>query len=157
MRDRDPGNTGLQTPIWVHTVTGNTNSNLVEDAINQFIGKTVQMPFYECMSDNVGQVGPAPYCPGSVIDPGTPVAPPGTSGNNTYYRIVAIGNFVLDRAYIQTNNPECKVPPGDPVVVGNGSTGCLKGWFVEALNYGTTVGLPSNTTPWSAYGTQLIR
>ena len=64
------GNTGLQTPIWIHTVTGNTNSTQVQDAINQFIGKTVVIPFYECTSDNVGQVGPAPYCPGSVIDPG---------------------------------------------------------------------------------------
>ena len=70
---------------------------------------------------------------------------------------MAIGNFVLDQAYIQSNNPECNEAPGNPFVGGNGSTGCLKGWFVEALNFGTTVGLPSNTTPWSAYGTQLIR
>ena len=152
-----PGNTGLQTPIWIHTVTGNTNSVQVQDAMNQFIGKPVEIPFYECMSDNVGQVGPAPYCPGSTIDPGSPVAPPGTAGNNTYYRIVAIGNFVLDQAYIQSNNPECNQLPGSPFVGGNGSTGCLKGWFVEALNFGAPVGIPSNTTPWSAYGTQLIR
>ncbi len=152
-----PGNTGLDIPIWVHTVPGNTNSTQVQDAMNQFIGKTVQIPFYECTSDNVGQVGPAPYCPGSTIDPGTPVATPGTNGNNTYYRLVAVGNFVLDHAYIQTNNPECKTGPGSPIPVGNGATGCLKGWFVEALNFGGPIGMPSDNFPWAAYGTQLIR
>ncbi len=156
----NPGNTGLSIPIWIHTVPGNTNSVQVQTAMNQFIGKTVQIPFYECTSDDIGQVGPAPYCPGSTIDPGTPVAPPGSNGRNTYFRIVAVGNFVLDRAYIQANNPECGEPPGGPIIPdqsGNGSTGCLKGWFVEALNYGSTIGLPNDEIPWAAYGTQLIR
>jgi Flp pilus assembly protein TadG len=152
-----PGNTGLDLPIWIHTVPGNTNSVQVQDAINKFIGKTVQIPFYECMSDNVGQVGPAPYCPASKVNPGTPVAPPGTSGNNTYYRIVAVGNFVLDKAYIQSNNPECNELPGKPAAGGNGSTGCLKGWFVQELNFGATIGQPNDAIPWAAYGTQLIR
>ncbi len=145
-------------PIWIHTVTGNTNSVQVQDAINQFIGKTVQIPFYECTSDNVGQVGPAPYCPGSVIDPGTP-------GCAAWHQREQ--HVLPDRGDRELRTRQRVHPgqqprmqskrPGSPFVGGNGSTGCLKGWFVEALNYGTTVGLPSNTTPWSAYGTQLIR
>jgi hypothetical protein len=151
-----PGNKGLTLPIWIHTVPGNTNSVLVQDAMNTLIGKTVTIPFYECMSDDVGQVGPAPYCPGSTIDPGTPIAPR-SNGNNSYYRIVAIGNFVLDRAHIQGSNPECNQSPGSPFAGGNGATGFLKGWLVDALNFGDPIGLPSESYPWAAYGTQLIR
>ena len=142
-----PGNTGLDLPIWIHTITGNTNSVQVQDALNEFIGETVQIPFYECIGYDVGQVGPNPECDDVS---GNPV------GNNLYYRIVAVVNFVLDRAYIQANNPECNELPGQPFVGGNGSTGCLKGWFVNALNTGP-LGLPSDFTPWAAYGVQLIR
>lgn len=142
-----PGNTSLQLPIWIHTVTGNTNSTQVQNALNTFIGKTVQIPFYTCVADDIGQVGPDPTC--AEVAGKAP-------GNSRYYRIEAIVNFVLDRAYIQANNPECNEAPGQPLAGGNGATGCLKGWFVNALNPGP-VGPPSGSNPWASYGIQLIR
>ena len=142
-----PGNKALDLPVWVHTVTGNTNSVQVQDALNAFEGKTVQIPFYDCVKNDVGQVHPGPVCP----------TPPETAtGNNLYYRITSTVNFVLDHAYIQGNNPECNLPPGHEPVGGNGATGCIKGWFVNALNPGP-IGLPSGSTPWAAYGVQLIK
>ena len=143
-----PGNTSLSLPIWIHTVTGNTNSSQVQNALNTFQGKVVQIPFYECIGYDVGQVGPNPTC---AQVSGNPV------GNKLYYRITHVANFLLDRAYIQSNNPECNQAPGQPPAGGNGSTGCLKGWFVNALNTGP-VGPPSGTAdPWAAYGVQLIK
>ncbi len=136
----------LTFPIWLNTQTGNVNSKPVDDAINQYDGQTVLIPFYDCIKDNVGQLSPGPACP---------VGPYNGNGNNAYYRIVGTYGFYLDHAYINGNNPECNQAPGGPFVGGNGGTGCLKGWFVQPLSAGA-VG-PGPVTPGQAISVQLVR
>jgi Flp pilus assembly protein TadG len=156
---RNPTQTQLDLPIWIHAVTGNTNAELVQDALNELTGQTVglyepgedrivQIPLYECIANNVGQVGPNPQCPNPPVD---------TTGSLTYYRIVGLAAFILDKAYIQQVNPECNHGPGSPLVGGNGGTGCLKGWMTHITTSGS-VGMPTTATPnHSVWGVQLIR
>ena len=160
-----PSQTQIQTPIWIHAVTGNTNSIQVQNALNQYTGPTVgtyepgldqvvQIPLYECIDNGVGQVGPNPLCPANRTPPEPVVT--GT-GSQTYYRIVGIAAFILDKAYIQSNNPECNQAPGSPFVGGNGGTGCIKGWMTNITMSGA-VGMPdSAATNQSVWGVQLIR
>lgn len=136
----------LTFPIWLNTKTGNVNSKPVDDAVNQYVGTTVLIPFYDCIKDNVGQLSPGPACP----------PPPYTgNGNNAYYRIVGVYGFYLDHAYINGSNPECNQTPGAPPAGGNGGTGCLKGWFVQPLNSGAVGSGPH--LPGGAVSVQLIR
>jgi Flp pilus assembly protein TadG len=155
----NPSQTQLDLPIWVHAVTGNTNSVQVQDALNAYTGPTVgtyepgrdqivQIPLYECIDNNVGQVGPNPLCPNPSVD---------TTGSLTYYRVVGIAAFILDKTYIQSNNPECNQAPGSPYVGGNGGTGCLKGWMTNITTSGS-VGMPNAAAPNNGvWGVQLIR
>jgi Flp pilus assembly protein TadG len=136
----------LTFPIWLNTKTGNVNSKPVDDAVNQYDGTTVLIPFYDCIKDNVGQLQPGPACP----------PPPYTgNGNNAYYHIVGVYGFYLDHAYINGSNPECNQTPGAPPAGGNGGTGCLKGWFVQPLSAGAVGSGPH--TPGGAVSVQLIR
>ena len=60
------------------------------------LDKIVTIPLYECVDNNIPQVHPGPACPN----------PPVTSvGTNTGYRVVALAAMILDKAYIQANNP----------------------------------------------------
>lgn len=136
----------LSFPVWVKTETGNVNGQ-VEDAVNAYHDQIILIPFYECVKDNVGQLSPGPACP----DPPQP-----GNGSNTYYRIVGVYGFYLDRAYIQGNNhPECNRAPGSPPTGGNGGVGCLKGWFVQPLYSGAVSTVPF--TPGDAVSVQLVR
>lgn len=136
----------LSFPVWVRTETGNVNG-LVEDAVNAYSGQVILIPFYDCVKDNVGQVSPGPACPNP---------PQVGNGSNTYYRILGVYGFYLDRAYIQGNNhPACNSAPGSPPTGGNGGVGCLKGWFVQPL-YSGEVGT-GPYTPGAALSVQLIR
>jgi hypothetical protein len=154
----NPNNPHLDLPVWVDAVTGNTNSVLVQDALNQLTGPTVgvyepgldkivTIPLYNCVDNNIPQVSPGPPCP----------PPPGVTsvGTNTSYHVVALGAMILDKAYIQGNNPECKVPPGSPLVTGNGATGCIKGWLTQISGAGE-VGMPG-TEPGHVFRVQLIK
>ena len=160
-----PSQTELQLPLWIHAVTGNTNSTQVQDALNQYSGPTVgtyepgldqvlQIPLYECIDNDVGQVGPNPLCPANRTPPEPVVT--GT-GSQTYYRVVGVAAFILDKAYIQSNNPQCNEAPGSPFAGGNGGTGCIKGWMTNITTSGT-VGMPdSSAINQSVWGVQLIR
>ena len=154
----NPNNPHLDLPVWVDAVTGNTNSVLVQDALNQLTGPTVgvyepgldkivTIPLYECVDNNIPQnANPVPGCPN----------PPVTSvGTNTSYRVIALGAMILDKAYIQANNPECKVAPGSPLVTGNGATGCIKGWLTQISGAGE-VGMPG-PEPGHVFRVQLIK
>jgi hypothetical protein len=147
----------LSLPIWIDAYTGNINSNGVQDALNTFTGPTVgvyepgldkivQIPLYDCIDNNIPQSSPGPACP----------TPPLVGvGTNTSYRVVAIGAMILDKAYIQGNNPECNQTPGGPPAGGNGSTGCLKGWLTQIITTGT-VGIPTSPDG-TVWGVQLVR
>ena len=63
--------------------------------------------------------------------------------------------MILDKAYIQANNPECNQAPGSPFAGGNGSTGCIKGWLTQISGPGE-VGTPGSV-PGSVFRVQLIR
>jgi Putative Flp pilus-assembly TadE/G-like len=150
-------NTQLPIPIWVNSQTGNTNNNNVQDALNTFTGPTpgvyepgldklITVPLYDCLDNNVGQVSPGPPCPSPEV---TGV------GNNTYYRIVGLAGMVLDKAYVHQQNPECNQLPGSPFAGGNGGTSCVKGWIVDIVGSGGTVGLPNEDS--HAFGVQLKR
>lgn len=135
----------LTFPIWLGVQTGNTNSAPVTNAVNNYDGQIIDIPFYDCWENGVGQVSPGPTCP----------SPPQTAqGNNTYYHVIGVYGFYLDKAYINGNNPQCNEAPGSPYVGGNGGTGCLKGWFVDPFFTGN-VGQYKN--PGAAIGVQLVR
>ena len=141
-----PDNPAITFPIWVQTETGNTNSTLIDTAMNTWDNKTVYLPLFDCLKDDVGQLSPGPACPNP---------PQKVAGNNTYYHLVGAIGFYLDHAYIQASNPECGIAPGAPVINPlNGGTGCLKGWFVLPITQGpivTPTGVPG------PIGVQLIR
>ena len=167
-----PDNPPLYLPLWINAQTGNTNSTLVEDALNSnYAGNvvgtyepglddTVTIPLYDCTADVKvvgGQQNPATSpaeCSG--LSPGYD---PG-NGAGMYYHIPSIAGFVLDHAYIQGDNSTvCNSAPGTVAgytLGGNGGTGCLKGWLVNISSPSTPVGVGYGT-PTSAYGVQLIR
>ncbi len=167
-----PDNPPLFLPLWLNAQTGNTNSQLVETAMNAYAGnivgtyepgkdQLVTIPLYDCTADVKvvgGQQNPATnpaQCSGlSAQDLN------GGTGSNLYYHIPSIAGFVLDHAYIQGDNSTvCNSAPGTVVgftLGGNGGTGCLKGWFVSISSPSTAVGTGYGN-PTSAYGVQLIR
>jgi hypothetical protein len=62
---------------------------------------------------------------------------PGAYGKNTWYHIPYFTSFLLDQAYTSGNNSVvCNSGPGSPPVGGNGSNGCLKGWWVKVVGEG---------------------
>jgi hypothetical protein len=146
----------INLPIWIATQTGNTNNINVQNALNTLTGPTpglyepgrdkqVTIPLYDCLDNNVGQLSPGPSCPSPAVH---------AVGNNTYYRIVGLATMILDKAYINANNPECNQAPGGPFAGGNGGTGCLKGWIVDVSLSGGTVSPPTQNS--STFGVQLI-
>ncbi len=145
-----PDNPALNLPVWIGTETGNTNSTQINTAVNSYDGQQVVIPLYDCVANPPyvsSQVSPGPACPTPAV---TGV------GSNTYYRIVGLIGFKLDRAYINASNPQCNELPGSPFVGGNGSTGCLKGWIVQVSLPAAQIGT-GNGAQGSAFGVQLIR
>jgi len=119
-----PCASGFTIPTWLHTSPGNPNN--VESVINtHYAGTIVLVPMFDATCRSV----PSSGLPADCTDPG--------NGNNLYYHVPQVAPFLLDRAYIQgNNNPPCNAAPGHPLVGGNGSTGCFKGWFVNEMLQG---------------------
>jgi len=142
-RIENPCNDAFDIPTWIHTDTGNNNSP--EDAINKYAGQVVLVPLFDGTCRSVPNSGLLADC-----------ATPG-AGNNLYYHIPWFVAVLVDHAYVQgNNNPECNSAPGGPPIVGNGSNGCIKGWFVEYV-YKGPVGKPSPNDPGSVLGVQLVK
>jgi hypothetical protein len=113
-----PCNGPFDIPTWIQTSTGNVNA--VEDAINAYRGQAILVPMFDATCRDVPSTG----LPADCLDPG--------QGNNLYYHIPRFAYFLLHRAYIQGGNTAaCNSAPGQPLVGGNGSTSCVKGWFVR--------------------------
>ncbi|HET7028379.1 MAG TPA: pilus assembly protein TadG-related protein [Candidatus Limnocylindrales bacterium] len=140
----NPCNASFDIPTWIHTSTGNPNN--VEDELNAYAGKVVLIPLFDGTCRSVPNSGLVADC----TDPG--------NGNNLYYHIPYFVALFLDRAYIQGNDhPDCNQAPGAPFVGGNGSNGCLKGWFVKYVVQGP-VGQPNpNDNPGAVLGVQLVK
>ena len=126
-----PCNANITLPAWIDTSDGNPNVQGVEDALNAYHGKLVLLPEF----DNTR----------------------GT-GNNLQYHITQFQAFMLDWAYTAGNNhPQCNSAPGTPFVDGNGSNGCVKGWWTNAIITGSVeIGDISQGTN-QPLGVQLIR
>ena len=131
----------LPVPNWYHAHTGNTNAT--ENAINQYIGQVVMLPLFDgtCRDDP---------SPGECTDPGV--------GDNFWYHVPKVAAFLLDEAYIQGNDhPQCNQDPGYPHVGGNGTTGCLKGWFIDLVSLGQVGDSSGSGGNPSVLGVQLVR
>jgi Flp pilus assembly protein TadG len=124
----NPCNISIPIPTWLHTEPGNTNS--LDNDLAQFSGPQLGVPDDSIvlipLNDNTCNTKPPdnqPDCPGGNGS---------GNGNNFYYHIPKFAGFMVDHVYTSGNNPpECNSAPGSPLVGGNGSTGCFKGWFVR--------------------------
>jgi hypothetical protein len=152
-----PDNPALQLPVWIQTVSGNTNDAKLDAAINTYAGnivgmyelgkdKTVFIPLYDCTGTNESQTS-TDSCPTAASKKG---------GTNIYFHVTGIAALVLDHAYVNQSNPECNQSPGNPKMGGNGMNGCLKGWLVDVSIPGGTIGVGSGQAN-TVFGVQLIR
>lgn len=127
----NPCNADITLPAWIPTYTGNTNDPAVESALNAYHNQLVWLPEFDNTRGN---------------------------GNGLEYHIVQFQAFELDTAYISGNNhPACNSAPGGPYVDGNGSNGCIKGWWTKAIMTGSVQigGITQGTN--QTLGVQLIR
>jgi Putative Flp pilus-assembly TadE/G-like len=151
-----PDNPALPLPVWIQTVSGNTNDAKVDAAINTYAGdivgtyesgkdKTVIIPLYDCIGSKESQTS-TDTCAEAAGKQG---------GTNIYFHVTSVISFVLDHAYVNASNPECNQSPGLPHMGGNGKNGCLKGWLVNLSTVGP-IGVGSGQ-PNTVFGVQLIR
>jgi len=145
-----PCNVQVYFPTWLLGQAGNPNN--VEDELNAYAGNAVGtyeasldqevlIPFFDgvCNEDRPGVEPPNP--PGDELPVfGTPPFPgvcagnPSGGGANRHYHVPYFIGFILDHAYVQGSNfPACNAAPGGPLPGGNGSGGCLKGWFARVV------------------------
>jgi hypothetical protein len=116
-------NDPIDLPVWLHTASGDVNS--VEGAVNTYSGQVIMVPMFDVTCREVPSTG----LPADCGDAG--------NGDNLYYHVPRFAMFLLDRAYIQGDNSDvCNSPPGNPPSGGNGSTSCVKGWFVRYIMQG---------------------
>ncbi len=140
----NPCNASFDIPTWIHTNPGNPNN--VEDELNAYAGQVVLIPLFDGTCRSVPDTGQLADC----SDPG--------NGNNLYYHIPYFVAMLLDHAYIQGNNhPQCNSAPGQPPVGGNGSNGCLKGWFVKYVIQGPVGPVNPSDNKGAILGVQLVK
>lgn len=144
-----PCNGPFDIPAWIQTSSGNANN--VGSELNPYEGEVILIPMFDATCREVPSTG----LPADCTDPG--------DGSNLWYHIPRFAMFLLDEAYVQGSNfPQCNQPPGQPLVGGNGSTACLKGWFVHYImqgRVGSYEGCPANNTDClePILGVQLVR
>ena len=139
-----PGCTlNMPVPDWYPAEAGNVNAP--EGELNQYMGKVVMIPLF----DGECRVDPSP----------SDCAPGDTGrGSNFWYHIPKVAAFLLDEAFVQGgNNPDCNSGPGYPYVGGNGSTGCLKGWFIDLVSLGQVGGTSGSGGDPGVLGVQLVK
>ena len=141
----------LPFPTWIQTFPGGVGKGgpAIQDALNTHHGNTVQIPLFD------GTCKTKPPGTGLLDCPNGDIG----VGANTWYHIPTFASFLYDQIFLNGNDrKQCDLPPGLPYVGGNGSNGCLKGWWVEALVTPGAIDLgpisPGTTNP---LGVQLIR
>lgn len=145
---REPCNESFDIPTWFNVKPG-VNDN-VEGPLNAaYKGKVMLLPLFDATCKEPPSSGQPQDC----TDPG--------KGANLWYHVPKFAAFVLHHAYIQGDNrAACQSPPGLPLGGGNGSTACLKGWFVRWITMGP-VGRPEPCVGArcadSVFGVQLVR
>jgi hypothetical protein len=141
-----PCNDYFDIPTWLRTSTGNPNSGAIENALNSHAGDIILIPLFDGTCRSVPSSGQLGDC----TDPG--------NGNNLYYHLPLIGAMLIDQAYITGNNSTvCNSAPGGPPTGGNGSNGCLKGWFVRFIAQGPVSQYDPLTDKGASLGVQLVR
>jgi hypothetical protein len=147
----EPCHAVVPIPAWLHTTPGNIKNDIT--GLNEYAGPTLGVAddgiILIPMHDNTCKSQPAdnnPVCPDG---------PWSGVGNNTYYHIPYFTGFMVDRAYDKNN--DCNSGVGQPYPGGNGSNGCMKGWFVKLVLQGPVSG-PASGNPQDpgAIGIQLI-
>jgi len=127
----NPCTFNLVLPAWINTTPGNTNDGAVQTALNAYHDKLVWLPHFDSTRAH---------------------------GSNLDYHVTQFQAFHFDQAYTASNNnTECNTDPGQPYVGGNGSTGCIKGWWTKATVTGSVHlgGLTQGTN--ETLGVTLIR
>jgi Putative Flp pilus-assembly TadE/G-like len=133
----------LSFPTWVQTFAGGVGQDgpAIQTAIDKYHYKVVGIPLFDgtCKVKPTGiQKGDCPFGQDGV-------------GANTWYWIPTFANFKLDYSYLAgVDRKSCGNAPGSPLMGGNGSDACLKGWFVTALTLPGSIQLgpvPDSSTP----------
>lgn len=147
----NPCITSLPFATWVKSFTGGVGKGgpELQDALNTYHDDIVQIPLFD------GTCKQQPTGPGledcASADLGV--------GTNTWYHIPEFASFKLDLAYIAGDDrKECDKAPGTPFVDGNGTNGCLKGWWIVALPGAGVIELtPVTPSTSNRLGVQLIK
>jgi Putative Flp pilus-assembly TadE/G-like len=141
-----PCNDYFDIPTWLHTSAGNPNSQQVENALISHVGEIILLPLFDGTCRSVPSSGQLGDC----TDPG--------NGNNLYFHIPLFGAMLLDEVHTHGGNATaCNSAPGGPPTLGNGSNGCLKGWFVRFISQGPVSQYDPITDKGASLGVQLVR
>jgi hypothetical protein len=139
------GDISVDIPTWLVQNTGSPSNKKIEDNLNSLIGKVLQVPMFDGTCKDTPSGPLLENCPN-----------PGMSGSKSYYHIPKFADFLLLEAYTQsTNSVPCNSAPGDPAL-GNGSTSCIKGWFVNYVREGPVGEIKPGAAPLS-WSIQLVR
>lgn len=94
---------------------------------------------------------------GSPPFPGVCASNPSGGGALRRYHVPFFIGFILDDAEVQGSNASCDIPPGGPLPGGNGSGGCLKGWFARVVAGPGEVSGTGTAGPSSPLTIQLLK
>lgn len=89
--------------------------------------------------------------------PGICASNPSGGGANRHYHLKYFIGFLLDDAEVQGSNASCDAAPGGPLPGGNGSGGCLKGWFARVVTGPGSVSGTGSAGTTSPLSIQLIK
>lgn len=160
----NPCNT-ITFPTWLVGKPGAVSS--VEGELDTYAGavigvyepgldQEVLIPFFDglCNEDRPDSEAPVFGIPPF---PGVCASNPSGGGANRYYHVPFFIGFILDDAEVQGSNASCDAPPGGPLPGGNGSGGCLKGWFARVVAGPGQVSGTGTAGPDSPLTIQLVR
>jgi Flp pilus assembly protein TadG len=169
-----PCNVQIYFPTWLESQPGGVSS--VEGELDTYSGDIigtyepgldleVLIPFFDgiCNEDRPGTEPPNPpddEAPvfGTPPFPGECAGNPSGGGANRHYHVLFFIGFILDDAEVQGSNSSCDAPPGGPLPGGNGSGGCLKGWFAHVnAGPGPVTGAPGPAGPSTPLTVQLVK
>jgi Flp pilus assembly protein TadG len=154
---RYPDNDAMTIPDWFFvTSTGNVNSILVEDALNEtWAGKVVKIPQFDVTCDTQPNGTTVDACPAGHV---------GGNGQNQWYHVPQFAAFQFCGG---SPNPCAGTPYGQGAYVngnnsticdtGNGATSCLVGRFVYFIDHGTVGPGTGGSSPTGVLGVQLIK
>jgi len=129
----NPCNISIPIPTWLQTQPGNPNN--LDNELSKYYGQEVLIPFFDATCNTDRPDNEAPTFPqGAGIVPGVCAGGTPGNGNNTFYHVPYFLGFHLFATYTSGNNSApCNSAPGAPLIQGNGSNGCFKGWVTRIV------------------------